>query len=277
MYNYNHHKRQKKASEKTWSTLEEESKQSLVQMLQFTSDDDKHEQNMKNVVQCNRSKNTALLSSRKTNVNSSWVASRQNIVTSSNPKRLKTTTEVASLKKKAEKEVEEEGSSKKNTNDITDQEYDQLVSGVLEKGEIDRMCLMALFEAEAIIGLCSHCGGDKFSCNDVQYGPHCIHSVMDYYEEVGINNFTEEGIEENYKRTFVVLKRHEIFKKTRKYEMRKQPLSLPKCMVNGSLHFSKRLLKMRKSFVHLISMRRYDNPDEAITNIDNNDKVTEEV
>ena len=93
---------------------------------------------------------------------------------------------------------------------MTDQEYDKMLSTVFENGEIDRMCLMALFEAEAIIGQCSHCGGDKFSCNDVQYGPHCIHSVLDYYKKVGINNLTDEGVEESYIRTYVVLKRHEI-------------------------------------------------------------------
>jgi len=297
MDNDSNFKRQKRASEKSWSVIEEESKNSIIQMIHFQSHDDKHKERMKKVVEITPIQKSNKVYKQHGSVARDGCTSQQqqhtssktsehtfslqrNVTTSSTCQSLNTTTDVESFKKvyqekKMKRTTEEKVSSKKKPIDRNDEEIDELVSGVLEKGEIDRMCLLALIETESIIGVCSHCGGDKYTCNNLQYGPHCIHSVLDYYEKVGINNFTDEGIEETYRNTYVVLKRHEIFQKTKRYEMRNHVLSLPKCMEDGSLCFSKRLLKMRKSFVHLISMRNYDNQDESITNIDENDKIND--
>ena len=175
---------------------------------------------------------------------------------------------------------------------MSTQECDDLFKMAIKEGELNKMCVEALDEAEKILDnqsnvasasknsntiaiesdVCQKCGLTQKSCPEVLYGTHCIHAVLDCYEEVGIHDLTDKHVDDAFLKTYLTLHRHEILKKTNIYNLRTKEEVLPKCLVEGSLKYVKDMLKSRKSFVHVYSSRKYDNKNEKLSKIDQNDE-----
>ena len=154
---------------------------------------------------------------------------------------------------------------------MSTQECDELIKYQIEEGKLNQMCNKAYKEVEKILenqsnvapackhsktiaiqsDVCKDCGLTEKSCPQVLYGTHCVHAVLDCYEQIGIHDMTDKHIEDAFVKTYLTLHRHDILKKTNIYELRSKEQELPKCLVEGSLKFAKELLKSMKSFVHV--------------------------
>ena len=111
---------------------------------------------------------------------------------------------------------------------------------------------------------CGGCGNHKTLCLEVKCGPYLCHVMWSIYDRHHPHEVTDETIENAFQEKFQDLLRIRSYDKLFKYD-EKRSYSLPKCIVEGSLKYSKAIVHARRT-IGILSMRRaYGVADELFT------------
>ena len=104
---------------------------------------------------------------------------------------------------------------------------------------------------------CSGCGHGINECHEAKYRNYCLHSVLDYFEEVGMSYVTQHGIYAAVLRSYTVASKKDMLESTNYYEINVD-CELPDCMEHGTLADAQMIHKSNHLFQTLMATRVRD-------------------
>ena len=102
--------------------------------------------------------------------------------------------------------------------------------------------------------ICRGCGNKFESCFEYKLRKVCIHSVLDYFDEVGCDMVCELGIQKRYYSTFLSHSKAAILAKTTFWDL-DDYISLPECMKQGSFLEAVELMKFDDRYEYWMGFR----------------------
>ena len=104
---------------------------------------------------------------------------------------------------------------------------------------------------------CSGCGHGIDDCHEAKYRYYCLHSVLDYFEEVGMSYVTQHGIYAAVLRSYTVALKKDMLETTKYYEINID-CELPDCMEKGTLADAQMIHRSNHLFQTLMATRVRD-------------------
>ena len=104
---------------------------------------------------------------------------------------------------------------------------------------------------------CSGCGNSIDECHEVKYRYYCLHAVIDYFDEVGMNFVTQHGIYAAFMRAYTSARKKDMLESFSYYE-RNVDCEIPECMERASLEDAQQIHKSNQLFQFLMSRRVHD-------------------
>lgn len=105
--------------------------------------------------------------------------------------------------------------------------------------------------------ICDGCGHEHDKCHEIKYRNFCLHSVLDYFEEVGMNYITQHGTYLAFLRAYTVALKKDMLESTKYYEINID-CELPVCMERGSLEDAQQIHRCNRIFQALMAQRVRD-------------------
>ena len=105
--------------------------------------------------------------------------------------------------------------------------------------------------------ICTDCGCGADDCHEVKYRNYCLHSVLDYFDEVGMGYVTQHGIYSAFLRAYTVALKKDMLESTKYYELNVD-CELPDCMERGSLEDAQQIHRCNRLWQSLMTKRVHD-------------------
>mgnify|MGYP003329213360 CR=1 FL=1 len=105
--------------------------------------------------------------------------------------------------------------------------------------------------------ICQGCGYTCEFCPEVKYRNICLHGIIDYHDDVGLYNISDEGIYKAYHDTYLNAIRCDMYTISNYYEIRKE-LEIPECMKRGSYRKAVQMLRGHRDFMYFRKQRIAD-------------------
>ena len=116
--------------------------------------------------------------------------------------------------------------------------------------------------------ICKRCGNQFKFCFEYKLRDICLHSVLDYFEEVGEDNVTETAIKKRFYSTFLSHMKAKILKRSKFWELDTE-IHIPPCMMQGSFKEALELRKFNSHYHFLMTRRVHDVQNHIVTHVNN--------
>ena len=113
---------------------------------------------------------------------------------------------------------------------------------------------------------CRACHRPFHRCFEYLFRDSCLHSVLDYFEDVGYDMVTASGIRKKYYSTFLLLMKQDVVSDTFFWEL-DEHIQVPECMRTGSLNQAVELMTFNEHFDYLMSKRVFNVENHIKTHI----------